>query len=287
MSLEMRTAYWDDRESKDAFQRFILEIHNLDFTSWEEAGYWDDDYRPFTIFQDGEVLSSVCMYSLPAVIDGRSTRVAQISGVGTLPEYRRCGLNRELTAAGLQWAAPDHEGVFLFSDDDAMPYYAHCGFQAMDEHIPTAEIIPVSRRRGAVMLDAGDAADREKIYRYAGCTAPVSNRFTAGSPKLFMFHALYNFRNRIWHIPEPDCLVCFRREGDTLAIYDVLGESIPTLDQVYSYISEESDRRVEFHFHSDRFAPDASGRRELIGNNLFVKPGFPIKEPVFPYSSRA
>jgi GNAT superfamily N-acetyltransferase len=129
MKMELRTAYWDDRESREAFQRFILDIHNLDFNAWEEAGYWDDAYRPFSWFQDGEVISSVCIYSLPAVIDGRTTKLAQISGVGTLPEYRRCGLNRELTAAGLQWAGTSHEGVFLFSDEDAVPYYEHCGFK--------------------------------------------------------------------------------------------------------------------------------------------------------------
>ncbi len=210
MNLELRTAYWDDRESREAFKRFILEIHNLDFTAWEQAGYWDDAYRPFTYFLDGEVVSSVCIYSLPAVIDGRRTKVAQISGVGTLPAYRRRGVNRELTQAGLQWAGREHEGVFLFSDEGAIPYYAHCGFTPLEEHVPTLPLEPAAQREGAVRLNACDRRDLERIYGYAEKSAPVSDRFAVMSPKLFMFHALYTLREKIWEIPALDCLVCYR-----------------------------------------------------------------------------
>ena len=287
MSMEMRTAYWDDRESRDAFQRFILDIHNLDFAAWEAAGFWDDAYTPFTWFQDGEVISSVCIYSLPAVIDGRETKVAQISGVGTLPEYRRCGLNRELTAAGLKWAGEEHEGVYLFSDEDAIPFYAHCGFTAVDEHLPTMALEPVQKITGAVQVDLDKKMDLDRVYGYARSTAAISRQFAVGNPKLFMFHAMYTLRDTIWEVPDLGCLVCFRRKGDTLMIYHILGESIPSFHRLYPFIAAETDRRVEFHFHADQVAPGAAGRRELFGNNLFVRPDFPVKEPVFPFTSRA
>jgi GNAT superfamily N-acetyltransferase len=287
MNLELRTAYWDDRESREAFKRFIVEIHNLDFTNWEKAGYWDDAYRPFTYFLDGEVVSSVCIYSLPAVIDGRRAKVAQISGVGTLPAYRRRGVNRELTRAGLQWAGPEHEGVFLFSTEGAIPYYTRCGYTPLDEHLPTLPIKPVSKRRGAVRLNTGDKHDLERIYGYAQKTSPVSDRFAVMSPRLFMFHALYTLQENIWEIPELDCLVCFARDDHGLQIYDILGKSIPTFEKLYPYIAEKTDRMAGFHFPVDRLDLDGVGRREIFGNNLFVKPEFPVKDPVFPYTARA
>ena len=48
-------------------------------------------------------------------------RLAQISGVGTRPGWRRRGLNRHLTEVALDWARGKHEGVFLFSSDEAIP----------------------------------------------------------------------------------------------------------------------------------------------------------------------
>ena len=123
MDLKLRTHYWDDSDAKAAFKQFILKIHGLDFSEWDSSGYWDHAYTPFSFFDGDTVVASVCVYLLKAVLNGENTRVAQISGVGTLPEWRRRGLNRQLTDIGLAWAQGKHQGVFLFSDTDAIPYY--------------------------------------------------------------------------------------------------------------------------------------------------------------------
>jgi hypothetical protein len=213
--------------------------------------------------------------------------VAQISGVGTLPAYRRRGVNRELTRVGLQWADREHEGVFLFSTEEAISYYTRCGYTPLDEHLPTLPIQPVSKRRGAVRLNTGNEHDLRRIYEYAQKTDSVSDRFAVMSPRLFMFHAMYTLQEKIWEIPELDCLVCFARDDHGLQIYDILGKSIPTFEKLYPYIAEETDRMAGFHFYADRLDLDGAGRREIFGNNLFVKPEFPVHDPVFPYTARA
>lgn len=65
--------------------------------------YWDDEaYHTFSFFEESaRVVSRLCLYSMNLVVDGRRARAAQLSGVGTAPEYRRQGLNRRLTAAAL------------------------------------------------------------------------------------------------------------------------------------------------------------------------------------------
>ena len=61
--LVLRSHYWDDRRAKDAFKAFLLDIHNLDLTLWDEAGFWDDHYTAFSLFDGERVVSSVCLYS--------------------------------------------------------------------------------------------------------------------------------------------------------------------------------------------------------------------------------
>ena len=143
--LQLRTAYWDDLAARGSFKSFIRDIHGLDFSAWESAGFWDDAYRPFSFFVGGEVVASVCLYLLDAVIEGRATKVAQISGVGTRPEWRRRGLNRQLTEMALEWGRSRFEGLFLFSDTDAIPFYESCGFEPQAE--PKAR---EDRHRGSV-----------------------------------------------------------------------------------------------------------------------------------------
>ena len=63
--LVFREAYWADPIARRSFQRFLVEIHDLDLRAWESSGDWDDHYRPFSYFDgDGRVVSSVCVYSL-------------------------------------------------------------------------------------------------------------------------------------------------------------------------------------------------------------------------------
>ena len=287
MSLSLRTEYWDDLAARGAFKEFLFTIHGLDLSGWEAAGYWDYAYTPFSFFDGRQVVSSVCVYSLEAVIDGEPARVAQISGVGTLPAWRRRGLNRQLTERALEWAGDAHQGVFLFADTEAIPFYTACGFTPIDEFLELAQARPVASKRGAVKLDSGNGEHRQRIYRYAERRSPVSRKFGILSPKLFAFHCLYPLKDHVYEIPELECLVCYEREEGCLKIFDIVSEKMPPFERIYPYIACDGDREVEFHFHTDKLGLEKVQARPLYGNNPFVNGEFPIKRPVFPFTCRA
>jgi len=72
-----------------------------------------------------------------------------------------------------------------------------------------------------------------------------------------------------------------------LKILDIVGERVPRLEELYPYIADETDRTIEFHFYADKPGLDEIGTRPLCGNNPFAKDAFPIRNPVFPFTSRA
>jgi GNAT superfamily N-acetyltransferase len=285
--LEYRTHYWDDPEARAAFKAFMIEIHGLDFAAWEAAGFWDYAYTPFSYFQGPKVVASVCIYLLEFVIDGTVSHLAQVSGVGTLPAWRRRGLSRQLTDRALTWAAGKHRGVFLFADDDAAEFYAHCGFDPLEEFTEELPVAPLSKQAGAVRLDPGNTEQLERIHAYARRRTPVSQRFGVRNDRLFMFHALYMLSREIYEIRDLNCLVMYRRSGDRLRIYDIVAEEMPPWIEVYPYIADPGDRIVEFHFSTDRLGLTGTSLRPLKGNNPFVRGAFPVERPVFPFTCRA
>ncbi|MCF7923339.1 MAG: GNAT family N-acetyltransferase [Candidatus Marinimicrobia bacterium] len=287
MELELKTEYWHDSQAREAFKTFILNIHGLDFTEWEAQGYWDQVYTPFSYFKDGKIISSVCIYLLDAVIAGRSTRLIQISGVGTHPDWRRQGLSRELTELGLEWARGQHEGVFLFADTPAIPYYQACGFTPLKEYLEVIYGIPTETRPGAIQLDPMLKDQQDKIFEYAQGRVPLSDRFSINNPKLFMFYILYFLKNNIYEIKELGCLVCYKREGNTLSIYDIVAEEIPSFEDLYPYIAVETDHKIKFHFHTDKLGLRNVERERIEHNHAFTRGNFPVNDPVFPYTSRA
>ncbi len=91
----------------------------------------------------------------------------------------------------------------------------------------------------------------------------------------------------MYEIPDLDCLVFLERQKDCLRIFDIVAERVPHLKELYPYIADENDRTIEFHFYTDKLGLDKIRTRPLYGNNPFVKDTFPIKKPVFPFTSRA
>ncbi len=287
MGLTLRTEYWDDPKARAAFKEFVFRIHNLDLSEWESCGYWDHAYTPFSFFDGDTVVANVCIYLLDAVIEGRATHVAQVSGVGTLPEWRRKGLNRQLTDIGLAWAEGRHDGVFLFADDDAIPFYEKCGFERIDEFVETLRRAPARKRPGAIKLDPGNEIDRDRIYAYANRRAPVSDKFGVLNARLVMFHALHTLRDEIHEISELGCLVFCKRIRDRLSIFDIIGSRRPSLEELYPFIASESDRIIEFHFYTDNLGVENTMAEPLPGGNPLVRGEFPISRPVFPFTCRA
>jgi len=287
MDLEFRTEYWNDSKARGAFKSFILDIHNLDFNDWEVCGYWDPAYTPFSYFINGHVISSVCVYLLDAVIHGRMTKLVQISGVGTHQDYRKQGLSRELTKMGLDWAKDQHEGIFLFADEAAIPYYLRCGFSPINESQEYCKIKPVNTNDGIVQLNPSNRIDLDRIYDYANRRTPISHKFSILSSKLLMFHALYTMRDKMYEIPNLNCLVFFDRDKDVVNVYDILGETIPPFEELYPYICSNTDKRIDFHFHTDKLGINNIKTRPLVGNNAYVKGLFPVLNPAFPFTSRA
>jgi hypothetical protein len=229
------------------------------------------------------------VYSLKMVVGGSPCRAAQISGVGTLPEYRRQGLNRRLTEIALDRSDPDHDFVFLFSDPDAIPFYRRCGFQSVEEHFPYVKVDPRAPKPGMRVLDLAKPADRSRVERLAVLRTPVSETLGVSSPGLFMFHALYQFSERLHDLPDLDVVVAFRREGTQLTVYDVVGSRVPRFDELYPYLASPETTEIGFYFVPDRFAIEGLRWRPLPENHLFDRGEFPLRAErfVFPFTAHA
>ncbi len=290
MSLTFREDYWDDVEAKRTFIEFIRRIHNLDLTYWDEMGYWDSRYRPFSFFDGKTLVSNVCIYSMEMSVAGRRCRAAQVSGVATIPEMRRKGLCLELTRIAMDRFRPDHDFFFLFADNDAFPFYETCGFHRAAESRPHIAISGRAPAAGAVKLDTGRKDHVERIHRFALERGPVSSELGTLNDRLFMLWCLYALKDDIHAIDDLDLLVLSRREGGVLTIFDIVGKRIPPFLEIYPFIAGESDRRVEFQFLPDRLDLTEHlewTREEKNGAHHFGD--FPLegKRFIFPFTSHA
>ncbi len=261
MQRQYRTDYWGDAEARAVFRAWLRGMHGLDLTEWDERGCWPDHYRPFTWFgADGRILSSVQVYSLQLVVAGAPLRAAQLSGVGTDPAYRRRGWNRELTERALEWAAPDHDWVFLFADEDAVPYYRALGFEPARERAPVLDVGTRASGDPGRALDLGRADDWDFLARRARDRTPVSEVCGVLDAELFLCHAL-NSSATLHHHEELDLVLFAERDGGRFVVHDVLGGAFPSIDEFVARAVPDGAREVAFSFVPDRFGLGADDVR--------------------------
>ena len=292
--LTMRDGYWHDGQAKAAFCRLVRDTFGLDFSAWDTAGYWDERYHPFTLFdRDGEAVSSVCLYAMDLVVDGRRQLAGQLSAVATRPAWRRRGLAQRLAQEALQWSARQGHGFqYLFSDDEARPLYRRLGFVAVEEQVTAIDLVGRDPVPGARRLDPAHAVDLALLHRLACERVPVSEKLGVLNDRLVMFYALGPLRDAPWYIEPLDVVVLGSRNAGVLTILDVIGRRIPTLAELYPFIADRLDVRIVVRFEPDKLGDlPALGRvgvQPLTGNNLHVRGDFPLRRPVvFPLTAQA
>ncbi len=284
-----RKNYWEDAEARRAFQAFLIDIHGLDLTQWKEAGFWDHEcYHPFSFFDEsGKVVSSLCIYSLDLIVEGRPCRAAQFSGVGTSPELRRRGLNRRLTELALEWIERDHDLVFLFSAPEALPFYESCGFRLVEESQPFVQVTGCDPLPGLKRLDVGKTADLSSIADAAFGRVPVSHRLGALSPRLFLYHALYTMNDYIYSLPGLDVIVLMKHQGQRLTLFDIVAKAMPDLDTLLPYLTSPETTEVAFEFDPDLLAPTDLQWRPLPETLLHDRGNLPLRGSSFLLPSTA
>ncbi len=289
MELSFRENYWDVPELKAEFVRFLHRELGLELSLWDRSGFWDAHYRPFSLFFGDTLVSNVCVYSLEMSVAGRNCRVAQISAVATQPEFRRKGLARQLMQRAMDWARDQHDCFFLFADDDAHAFYKACGFRLTPEYKARISVAGAVARPGAKKLDMQRTDHRELAYRLASHRVPVSDVLGVRNDKLLMFWCLYHLRDHIYHIPDLDALVLFKRDGGLVTVFDIVGTRLPTFADLHPYLGDPQDRAVEFLFMVDKLGLRECDQVEVDGNGTHVCGQFPLEGTrfVFPFTAHA
>jgi GNAT superfamily N-acetyltransferase len=283
VSLSYREDYWHSTDAKEAFMRYLLEVFGLDLHLWDKMGFWDNKYRPFSFFDNDIVVSNVCVYSMEMVVQGNFSRVAQISAVGTLPEYRRQGLSKELIEKATKWAGSRHDFFYLFADRGAYPLYAKLGFTLVDEYKSRIQLAGETARPGSVKLDVARKGQLDLVYRYALDRAPVSETLGVLNDKLFMYWCLYGLRDYIYHIPDLDILVLYKRENSLVTVYDIIGSEIPLFSDIYPYLADERDAAAEFLFMPDRLNLNSVEAVKIEDHGTHIMGNFPLVNTQFIY----
>lgn len=252
-----------------AFNALMLETFGFSFEAWHRRGLWGADYIIYAIF-DGEVmLSSVGVYQMDLLVNGKPQRAYQIGAVATHPDHRGQGFSRQI----LSHILDERPGApfFLFANPSVLDFYPRFGFRRIHDQQPCLQsglerlnTLPGSMRR----LSVGDPAVGDYLSRRA-CFSNLVDCVNAAPVQ--WFHLLLEFPENLYEIPALQVMFAAGQEGSTLTLYNVWAKQPITFAGLAPYLAFPGVCEVRFGFNPDWLGVDY--RLTDYEDNLFFARG--------------
>ncbi|NTX07579.1 GNAT family N-acetyltransferase [Myxococcus sp. CA040A] len=272
MSKVPRVVAIDHRDSalQAAFCEYVPQVfRTVDFRRWCAWGEWTDDYRAFSVVDEGRVVANASVMRMCLRVEGREVVGYQLGAVGCVPERRGQGLAWMAMEAAME--ACGDAPVVLFANKKVLDFYPRFGFEPREQTLfgVTLEVPP--RGEPAPVLDVSEASVRARLVALAEEGVPVTERFGARRHgHIATWYAAANFARPLRKLSE-DAWVFAGVEDGTLYIEDVFAREGFDLRPHLSRLVDEPVKAVQFGFTPERWWPGAEVIGEDMEADLFVR----------------
>ena len=215
---------------------------------------------------------------------------AQLLTVGTLPDYRRMGIQYEIWKNARNWIEENCESVFLFTDEYAAGFYRKLGLKQQQERydIIRPSLIAPPKLIRFRKLDIEDDADFAILERLAHSREPVSNRLGFKNPNLLLFMFLYKYQDWSYYLEDLDVVIVVEETEKAIRPHDVIAEKMPQIGDLEGFLGHFRKREIEFLFCTDQLGLKGAVKRDVKDDVLFVSEDIEFEgNIVFPFSIRA
>ena len=274
-----------DTGRHDAFLRYVRRIFpRLDFRSWCSRGGWTSAYEAHGLAQADEIVASVSVMRMRALIGGREVRGAQLGAVGCVPEMRGRGLMRPLLERVLAQLESEADLVWLYANDQVLDFYPRFGFRRARESEFELELPLEPAPVPAPRLDLDDPSQRAAWLAACARSLPPTERFgTRDHGSVALWHACNFYPRDVRVLGEGDTYAVAVQSGDTLHLLDLAASRRFDLLPVLPRLIREPIARVRFGFGPELWCP-AARAVEPSDEALFVRgavalPAEPFKLP--------
>ena len=169
--MEIRHAYRDSKELRDSFNELADKVFGLNFEGWYQNGFWKDAYDPYSVIEDGKVVSNISVNRCDMNYKGKIVHLIQLGTVMTDPDYRGKGYARLLMERVME-DIKDADGIYLYGNDSVVGFYPKFGFAESKEYCFSKDVT-IGVERSAKEVSMSDKSDWDKMVNileyYAKC----------------------------------------------------------------------------------------------------------------------
>lgn len=235
--MELIFDYMENAALRHKLNTLTQKIYGFDFENWMAGGYFEGDYIPYSFMEDGKILANVSANRMHFIQNGVPKYYIQLGTVMTDEPFRKKGLAEKLIKHVLKEYETKCDGIYLFSNPDALGFYRKTGFKESCQYqykLKQEWSGSVNRSAGFKKTDGQDEQVRRKYMDAVKNCAVNSALEHVNKFGLQMFYTA-DLQN-VYYADDLDCFAVMEQEGDTLILQSIISKQQISLEAVISHI---------------------------------------------------
>ena len=239
--------YRENEDLRRSFNELAEKVFGLNFENWYKKGFWKDNYIPYSVIEDGKVVSNVSVNACNMNYEGRIVKLIQLGTIMTDPDYRGKGYSRVLMERVISDYKDKVDGIYLFANDSVLDFYPRFGFKTGKEYQYSKDVDNTGEDRTA-LVPMADKEAWDKMVRLIAEKEQNSKFYMVENTGLYMFYLSQFMQENTFYIESCDSYAVAEIEDDTLILHTIIGKG--DVDKVISAFGSKI-KKVFLNFTPD------------------------------------
>ena len=244
--MELISDYMRDEESRHMLNVLTRKTFGFDFEAWVTNGYFEGDYIPYSLVENGAVISNVSANKMRFMQNGVIKNYIQLGTVMTEESYRKQGLAAKLMQHVIKEYEDKCDGIYLFGNLSAAGFYKKMGYDIVNQYRYFVKEEFCNRERaGEPFMPVSEMGEdlKQKYKELVRQSYPHSAFEQMNKFGLQMFYT--NGMDNVYYSSDLDCYIVKKKDSDTV-LSSVLCKKKVGLAEVIKRIDVENSLRLGF-----------------------------------------
>lgn len=243
--MELIFDYMENDILRHKLNALTQKIFGFDFENWIAGGYFEGDYIPYSLMQDGKILANVSANKMRFIQNGVPRYYIQIGTVMTDEAFRKQGLAGKLVGHILGEYESKCDGVYLFSNPNARGFYRKMGFRESGQYqyLLKKGWSGSGKRGAAFRKTCGQDGQIRQRYMDAVRNCAVNSAFEQINKfglQMFYTADLHN----VYYADDMDCFAVMEKSNGTLILKSIISKQQVLMKDVVSRIDTAYDSLI-------------------------------------------
>jgi GNAT superfamily N-acetyltransferase len=214
--------YRNNDALRASFNRLAEKTFGLNFENWYQNGFWQDNYIPYSVVIDGEVVSNVSVNACNMNYKGKIVKLIQLGTIMTDIDHRGKGYAGALMKEVIKDYDGKVDGIYLFANDSVLEFYPKFGFKEAKEYQFTKDVT-ISGECTAQNVPLRDKIDFDRTVEILDTKKQNAQLYMVDNPGLYMFYLSQFMTENLFYIEECNSYAIAEVEDDTLILHTIIG----------------------------------------------------------------